>query len=469
MANKDAHSGFLVGDTVKVNAAWVKTKKADAKYNGTTFDPKPFMGAWVVTGHGQATCVYLKRPDGPTVLSVYSFGLDLVTAANYTPPTTGTLRPGMHVEILGGANAPFSAGQYGEVTAVDSSGTVYVRQDGVADAKVISGRHLKVIDQRCEDDYIEEVRSKTRRNHEHKWEFSWNDACRTCTKCGFSQWTFECWTHYDWRWKTPRGVLIERTDLDPKKYFGCENFIRPKPPPRPAFRTRSLDIISDEALRVPITVIGAGGIGSFLVLALAKMGFNRVVVYDHDRIAHENTGTQLYGAAVVTGTKTQYLHSLVGSMCPTDTRGNTLNPVQGIARRWDGGNAVGIVVMAVDSMETRKDIWNRIKGNSPRNVQMVIDGRMGAEFAQMYVRNPNDPIDVQDYERTLYTDESAVQEPCTARATVYTGFLIAGMMAKAIKDVVMNNPEYPRTMLWDIARNDQEIFVRPMELRATAS
>ena len=45
---------------------------------------------------------------------------------------------------------------------------------------------------------------------------------------------------------------------------------------------RQMDICPPEKLQFPITVIGAGAIGSASVLTLAKMGCGNITVWDHN-------------------------------------------------------------------------------------------------------------------------------------------------------------------------------------------
>ena len=86
------------------------------------------------------------------------------------------------------------------------------------------------------------------------------------------------------------------------------------------------------------------------------------------------------------------------------------------------------------------------------SVQPVLDGQ-----ALMYCIDPQNAEDRASYEKTLYTDDQAVQEPCTARATTYTAFLISGMICKAVKDHVTRQ-KYVRVMHWDIKNNLQHCW-----------
>jgi tRNA A37 threonylcarbamoyladenosine dehydratase len=57
---------------------------------------------------------------------------------------------------------------------------------------------------------------------------------------------------------------------------------------------RQQDIVTPEELSVPITLIGAGGIGSWVALALTKMGCSQLTVVDHDAVEEHNVASQFY-------------------------------------------------------------------------------------------------------------------------------------------------------------------------------
>ena len=67
---------------------------------------------------------------------------------------------------------------------------------------------------------------------------------------------------------------------------------------------------------VPVTVCGAGALGSHLADNLARQGFTQLRVIDRDRVEEHNVGTQLYGESEV-GVSTTSFSS--GSVGPTIT------------------------------------------------------------------------------------------------------------------------------------------------------
>jgi molybdopterin/thiamine biosynthesis adenylyltransferase len=57
----------------------------------------------------------------------------------------------------------------------------------------------------------------------------------------------------------------------------------------------------------PLTICGAGALGSHLADNLARQGFRRLRVVDRDRIEEHNVGTQLYGESDVGAWKVEVL------------------------------------------------------------------------------------------------------------------------------------------------------------------
>lgn len=222
--------------------------------------------------------------------------------------------------------------------------------------------------------------------------------------------------------------------------------------PRDAHLTRQAEIIPSEVLDVPITVVGAGAVGSFTVLALAKMGFSKLTVYDFDKIEIENMNNQFYPLAWVGEYKVLALSEMVQEFTGILIEAND--------RRYTPEETVapGIIITAVDSMAARKMIWGMHKMRY--EVVAYIDPRMSSEAALLYTMNTMNQTDITDYEKTLYTDEQGVQEPCTAKATMYTSLLISGLVCKAVKDVVVKSEKYIRMAMWNIKANDLHVYSR---------
>ena len=225
--------------------------------------------------------------------------------------------------------------------------------------------------------------------------------------------------------------------------------------------TRQIDLIPSNSLHVPIHVVGAGAIGSFAVLALAKMGLNNITVYDFDEVSVENMNSQFYRFKDIGASKVLALQSLV-----KDFTGLEIKVVNRAFVESDAQYLQGIVVSAVDSMEARTMIYNSVKAYG-FSVTHIIDPRMSAEYYAQYTINPFSGSDQMTYAKTLYTDKEAVAERCTAKSTVYTATLAAGLVVKTIKDIITKADVHPRIIHWSIASCAAPMMMYPSENMGT--
>lgn len=107
--------------------------------------------------------------------------------------------------------------------------------------------------------------------------------------------------------------------------------------------------------------------------------------------------------------------------------------------RVDGGwRPHGVVLSAVDSMASRRAIWSGVRYRA--GVALYIDARIGGEVCRVLTIRPADPDDVRLYETSLYDDATASEEPCTARAIVYTTLGVASLVANQVKRFVRGQP-----------------------------
>lgn len=222
---------------------------------------------------------------------------------------------------------------------------------------------------------------------------------------------------------------------------------------------RQMAIIPMDALKMKVTVIGAGAIGSHVVKSLAQMGMGDITVFDDDVVSFENMNAQGFGLSHVGKPKVEALADIVKEYTGIE--------ITAKRERYKEGRFDGIVVSAVDNMATRKLIWDEHKAKAV-NCVAFIDPRMGAENAMLFHMNPMNPVDQKTYEKGLYSDDDAVREPCTAKATIYTALLLSGLVCKAVKDVITEEKETPlRTALWNIRGNDLEIWGTPKPAKET--
>jgi molybdopterin/thiamine biosynthesis adenylyltransferase len=204
---------------------------------------------------------------------------------------------------------------------------------------------------------------------------------------------------------------------------------------------RQLGIVSPEDLAsLRVTVIGCGGIGSLTTLALAKMGVSQIVVYDDDSVEPHNLPNQMYRLGDLGKAKVEALAEICRDYAGV--------AVEIKKESFDGSQQLaGVIILGVDSMSARKQIWSRVKYNPA--IQIYIEARMGAEVARVYTIHPCDPDDVKFYESMLYEDGEASELPCTARAVMYNTLAVAGLVANQVKKFARAEP-LAREIIFDL-------------------
>ena len=186
---------------------------------------------------------------------------------------------------------------------------------------------------------------------------------------------------------------------------------------------RQLDIVPLDRLRkARVTVIGCGAVGSFTAFTLAKMGVGKITVYDHDTVTEHNLPNQLFRIQDIGKEKVVALREIVEEFhgINVETRGKYLDQPLG-----------GIVIVAVDSMDARISLWERVKYNP--SVDLFIDSRMGAEVGRIITIHPTDPSGVGFYEETLHSSREALQARCTEKTIIYTVLGIASSICGKVK------------------------------------
>jgi molybdopterin/thiamine biosynthesis adenylyltransferase len=192
---------------------------------------------------------------------------------------------------------------------------------------------------------------------------------------------------------------------------------------------RQLDIIKPAELTFPITIIGAGGIGSWTTFALAKMGAHSLTIIDFDNVEDHNTPSQLYSPDHIGQSKVDALQVIIKTFTHTPIISFNGKVQEYAAMNLPFGD---VVICAVDSLEERKKIWNIVR-MSLGNVDLYIDARMGGEQLRILCATPADQESVKKYQKEMDSTTPADPEPCTARAVVYNTFVIGGFIASIVR------------------------------------
>lgn len=169
-----------------------------------------------------------------------------------------------------------------------------------------------------------------------------------------------------------------------------------------------------------VVIVGVGALGSFLVqyffknvkesqdkkLNSAKL-FNSIVIFDYDFVEENNLAYAAYdksdvGTPKVLAIKRKY--------------GNNFN-INAFFEQYFGQEfpKCSIVVSAVDSMSSRKNIWYEAAYKQRDKTLFFFDGRISFDTFRVYSINPKILEERVFYESTLYSDSEARFDPCGIR------------------------------------------------------
>lgn len=195
---------------------------------------------------------------------------------------------------------------------------------------------------------------------------------------------------------------------------------------------RQVDLVKPEELDFGITVIGCGGIGSWTVLALAKLGCQNITVVDYDKVKEHNTPSQFYTLAQVGKPKVEALAENIKLFTGTD-----ILPIQRkYAEYYDGEySPAKVIISAIDSLEERFKLWNTLMNSwiYNKDFDFYIDARMGGELLRILTVNPFDSYSLYAYQKAINSSAKPSPERCTGRSIVYNTFICGGIIASLVK------------------------------------
>jgi len=214
----------------------------------------------------------------------------------------------------------------------------------------------------------------------------------------------------------------------------------------PAVRySRQKELVPAQRLATcTITIVGVGAIGRQIALQLAAMGVPSLQLVDFDVVDESNLASQGYlqddlGRFKIDATADQCMainHQLAVTTANERFR-----------RSMDIGN---VLFVAVDRIEIRQLIWNSVKDR----VSVFIDTRMSAEVVR--VLTAADEAGRQHYPSTLFTAEEAHVGSCTAKSTIYTANIAAGLAIGQFTKWLRNLP-VDRDISLNILTNEMDV------------
>ena len=163
-----------------------------------------------------------------------------------------------------------------------------------------------------------------------------------------------------------------------------------------------------------LTIIGAGGVGSALVMNAAIMGFKRIHIWDFDTLENHNLSTTTYPEECLG------LPKVIAAQKQAVFYNNKVK-VYAHNEEWIQGKYLSPnVMMAPDNMEVRYAVYLDWYHN---NKGMLVDMRMGALTMEVISVTPQH----NNYVDTWRPSAAIQDEECTAKHTIFTAAVISGI------------------------------------------
>ena len=203
----------------------------------------------------------------------------------------------------------------------------------------------------------------------------------------------------------------------------------------------------DKIQEQDIMVAGIGGIGSYIVFLLSRMSPKSLFIYDDDIVELANMSGQLFGLNDMGIAKVTAISNAVANY-------SDFYRVFAIQDKYtEESTAIDIMICGFDNMEARKVYFNKwynhvlTKPESERANCLYIDGRLAAEYFQIFAIQGNDERAIKDYmEKWLFSDAEADTTICSYKQTSFCANMIASCMVNIFVNFIANmcNPIVPR-------------------------
>lgn len=156
-----------------------------------------------------------------------------------------------------------------------------------------------------------------------------------------------------------------------------------------------------------INIIGCGAIGSNVALQLAKLGIEKLVLWDFDIVSEHNITNQIYNINDVGRPKVEALEEHLKLQNPT---------IKIIKKgKYSTQPLKGILILAVDSIELRHKIAKQQEYNIM--LRLVIDGRIGLETSQAYCIDWTKSENIENYLKLTDFKDNEVDVPVSPCGT----------------------------------------------------
>ena len=181
--------------------------------------------------------------------------------------------------------------------------------------------------------------------------------------------------------------------------------------------------------KLPITIVGLGGVGKGVAVNLALNGHD-LEVYDGDTVEMHNCIPQGYYPTQIGMKKTEALKQEL-DFYPNEVHYNDFY--------WNDHWLRNNVIACPDKMDVRVDMFNQWFNNIHNNANFFMDIRMLAEYFEIYFIPSDKRYELQkEYRAKGLSDEEPAPVNCTFTQTRYVANMCHGKVVELINKHIVN-------------------------------
>jgi molybdopterin/thiamine biosynthesis adenylyltransferase len=184
--------------------------------------------------------------------------------------------------------------------------------------------------------------------------------------------------------------------------------------------------------KLEVSLIGCGGLGSWIATLLGKSGIKGIHLYDSDKVETQNIPNSAFEQGDFGRSKTNVLCDRISKY------GVDVSTYP----HYDEGSLHKLVISAVDTIQTRKDIFEQVL-KQREHIDFYIDSRMGGEVGNIFVIDPCDFDQASWYQTNWLFKETEVQLPrCGEQTTSYTTSIVAGIVVANLNSLTKEEQSF---------------------------